>query len=352
MPDRTESKEEKASALARQVSDNLHADIFVYSGILKTPFDEKFRRVVRDNHRRQNVLLFLTTPGGSADCAYRMARCLQQHYADGCISLHVDWICKSAGTLLAVGSDELVMADRGELGPLDVQLGKPDEVAEWSSGLTPVQALAFLQAKSFDLFQDHFLKLRFGSSLQITTRTAAEIAANMTIGLFRPIYEQLDPLRLGETQRETMVAYEYGQRLERKNLKSDALDQLLTDYPSHRFVIDRREARQMFERVRPPSEAENELANELSSRVSRGLQGDEPIIEYLRPAEAQEQIEDTKEKVSAKPAAPEETKHAEPDTGATRSTEEIEGPDRIEAPGTDGAVVPADRGTVTAHDPR
>ena len=38
--------------------------------------------------------------------------------------------CKSAGTLLLIGATSLIISDRGELGPLDVQLSKPDEIFE------------------------------------------------------------------------------------------------------------------------------------------------------------------------------------------------------------------------------
>ena len=49
------------------------------------------------------------------------------------------------------------MGDRGELGPLDVQLEEPDEIGASQSGLVTTQALASLKEESFDVFETNFL---------------------------------------------------------------------------------------------------------------------------------------------------------------------------------------------------
>jgi len=82
----------------------------------------------------KKVNLVLSTFGGDPDAGFRIARCLQHYFTDG-ITLFVPHYCKSAGTLIAIGASELVLSDRGELGPLDVQLVKSDEMFERSSGM-------------------------------------------------------------------------------------------------------------------------------------------------------------------------------------------------------------------------
>ncbi len=69
-----------------------------------------------------------------ADVAYRIARCLQHRYER--ITAVISGQCKSAGTLLAIGAHELAFSDHGELGPLDVQLRKADDMWAATSGLT------------------------------------------------------------------------------------------------------------------------------------------------------------------------------------------------------------------------
>jgi hypothetical protein len=219
----------------------------------------------------------LNTQGGDADSAFRIGRCLQRQYEKGQVILFVSQFCKSSGTLIALGCDEVVMTDEAELGPLDVQFSKPDELFETMSGLTPIQALTTLRSEVFELFEDYFLNLRQRSMLQITTKTATDVAAQLAVGLFKPIYEQIDPMRLGELQRAMMIANEYGERLKRKNLKEGALGRLISGYPSHSFIIDREEAETLFCNVRAPTEAESRLAKLLEPVVY----DDSPTVEYL-----------------------------------------------------------------------
>lgn len=266
---------------AETVSDALDADIIVYSGELFPPFDEKFVLRCNEPPIHPNVILLLSTFGGQANQAFRVARALQRRYPNGTFTVFVRRYCKSAGTLLVLGADELVMSAQAELGPLDVQLGKPDELGEVTSGLTPTQALATLREQSFSHFESAFMKLRFKSGLQISTKSAADIASQMAVGLFKPVYEQIDPMRLGEIDRHNRIAIGYGERLAKGNLKDDTIVRLVADYPSHDFVIDREEARQLFRSLRGPTDEEVALADVLESAMSRGIRGDSPFVCFL-----------------------------------------------------------------------
>ncbi len=78
------------------------------------------------------MVLMLSTFGGDPDAAYRIARCLRRRYTR--VSAMISGFCKSAGTLLLLGADDLVFTEHGELGPLDVQYWKQDELEEMGSG--------------------------------------------------------------------------------------------------------------------------------------------------------------------------------------------------------------------------
>ena len=204
--------------------------------------------------RNNNVVLILTTYGGDPDAAYRIARFLKHHYQK--FILFVFGPCKSAGTLIALGADEIIMSTFGELGPLDIQLAKEDEFTSTASGLDYFHAMLMLKQHAFNFFEEYFLSLKMASGGIITTKTAAEIASTITIGLFSPITSQIDPFKLGEVQRAMKIAAEYGQRLS-NNI--DAIRKLGTEYPSHSFIIDYREAKEIFKNVREPDEWEQKL---------------------------------------------------------------------------------------------
>lgn len=60
--------------------------------------------------------------------------------------------CKSAGTLLVLGGNELIFSIFGELGPLDVQIGKINELVGADSGLELNQSLEQLANSAFSSF--------------------------------------------------------------------------------------------------------------------------------------------------------------------------------------------------------
>lgn len=259
----------KARGAIEAVSTRLDADFLIYHGDIGILDGHRVISLVQHEKRRPNVLLHMNTFGGSADGAYRVVRCLQKHYKRGGFSLFVSMFCKSAGTLVALGADEIVMTEAAELGPLDVQLYKPDEWDERTSGLTVTQALTTLRSEAYFCFQDYFQDLRRSSGHAITTRTAADIATKMTTGLFRAIYAQIEPMRLGESQRAMDIAKQYGTRLARDNPKTDTLDKLLGLYPSHEFAIDRDEAETLFNRVRAPAEDERKALRAVAALIRK-----------------------------------------------------------------------------------
>ena len=226
----------------------------------------------------------LSTFGGDAHAAYRVTRHLRNRYRDGVI-LFIPTLCKSAGTLVAIGADELVMSPHGELGPLDVQVSERDEVGEFRSGLIPSQALETVREEAFAFFEDYFLKLRTRSGLQITTRTAAEIASQMTVGLLEPFVGQIDPLRVADIRLSMRIAKDYGERLRTENVRAGTIDKLVYQYPSHSSVLDWTEATKLFEEVREPTQAESELADNVASMVDESLYGEQALAVYLSGAE-------------------------------------------------------------------
>ncbi len=224
----------------------------------------------------------LTTFGGNAEVAYRVARGFQRAYAQGEFMIMISGYCKSAGTLLAIGASRLIMSDDAQLGPLDVQLGKPDAIGEMMSGLTPCQSLAFLQEHAFKLFETCFLQLLAKSNRQIALRTATQIATELTTGLMGSLYGHRDPMRLGEYHRDMMVAFEYGKRLGERNLISeDALKKLTHGYPSHDFIIDREEARELFKNVDSPQNGLLEMLEILMPQIQKDLYHQDAAKNYI-----------------------------------------------------------------------
>ena len=242
----------------RQAIQALDADVFYVSAGIDPNTVQLLREALPSEPRDRGVLV-LTTYGGYAESAYIIARFLKRIYDE--FNVCVFGPCKSAGTLLALGATHLVIGERGELGPLDVQLSEKDELARSGSGLEIFTSLSVLTETAFRAFETFLLETVRRSGGNITTRTAAKIATELTIGLVAPMAEQIDPVRLGHEQRAMDIASRYAERL---GVREAAIQQLTLGYPSHEFVIDREEAEKLLENVRGPSDAEGLLEDVLA----------------------------------------------------------------------------------------
>jgi hypothetical protein len=259
------------TVIANTLAAAADTDVFLFNSEIKRPYDQMIIDECTARRRRTNVTLLLVTEGGDADAAYRIARILQESYEK--LTCIVPGYCKSAGTLVAIGANELVMSDGAELGPLDVQMSKKDELGQWQSGLTITSSLQALHEKSFSAFEHFFLTIKRRSHNNVTLKTATEIAAKLTSGLFAPIFQQIDPIHVGEAYRATAIAFHYGARLDfiSKNLEEGSLDQLISKYPTHGFVIDRSEAESLFKIVRKPNADETALIECLGEEAREPL---------------------------------------------------------------------------------
>ncbi|MCI5121609.1 MAG: hypothetical protein D3908_10550 [Candidatus Electrothrix sp. AUS4] len=110
-----------------------------------------------------------------------------------------------------------------------------------------------------DAFRSYLIDIRMGTGIH--TKTAADIATKLADDFIAPIAARIDPLTLGEHQRAMQIAYDYGERLSNmtKSLQHDALVKLVSGYPSHGFVIDRKEAASLFEHVVAPDESTEDI---------------------------------------------------------------------------------------------
>ncbi|WP_444914659.1 hypothetical protein [Microbulbifer sp. TRSA007] len=261
------SESPEANTVDTSKHEDKEFDVIAYSGMVSRSGYDQLCDHLRDykSSTATKAYLIPLTVGGDPDAGYRIARAIGHLYPDDVRALIPD-VCKSAGTLMCIGANELVICDKGELGPLDIQLSKKDEIFELASGLDISQAIAAIQSASMVTFRHLLFELKLEGGLG--TKLAAELASNLTSGLFAPIAAQIDPIRLGEHQRAMNIADAYGQRLNRKfsNTTDEQIRQLLSAYPTHGFVIDRKEAAELFSRVREPSK-EEALIGEVARRA-------------------------------------------------------------------------------------
>lgn len=251
---------------ADAVANDLNADVLFYSGGISQADWVIFSKLCAGRRKRDNVLLVLVTPGGDPDAAYKMGRALQDKYK--VFGAFIPGWCKSAGTLLTIAASTLYIGDMGELGPLDIQLAKQDELDEMASGLLLDATMRTLEVTAFRMFLSFVSSIR--RETRISTRTASELSATMVSGLVGQIYSHIDPMKIGESVRALNITKSYGTRLNSKSktlIKTSYIDFLLSGYPDHGFVIDRDEAKIIFKDVREPTPSLILLADALGDKA-------------------------------------------------------------------------------------
>ena len=282
-------------------------DVYVYVGDVHRSGHLDITNVIKkrknEHGLQKNVLFCVATYGGDPSAGYRIGRALQHNYDH--ITVLVIGPCKSAGTLMAVAGHKLMIGDMGELGPLDIQLKKNDEIGELSSGLVIATAIDEIKECAISTFRSYILDIKYRN--QISTKMSADIAAKLTEAIISPMASQIDPIKLGEHQRAMNIALSYGDRLNShsQNLKDSSLSKLIAGYPAHGFVIDRKEARELFNNVESPTGYAESLYEVLGYKISNGELSisDLPVVRDFTPT-------------------PDETKDAEEEANGNNGTQE------------------------------
>ena len=282
------------ASAAKAVSEESDSDVFLYNGTIKRGADLTVIQGMHEAKRQKYATLILVTSGGDPHAAYKIARYAQSHYE--AYTVLVPGMCKSAGTLIAVGANCIAFASYGELGPIDIQTIKTDNLAERQSGLTITESIDHLTQSALLMHGGVFAAIMNDTDAVISFKTAAQAAAELVTGLYTPIFSQIDPMEVGEKARSMRIASDYGKRLNAcsRNLKSGALNNLTRTYPSHSFVIDMQEAGGLFSNIRPLTEREQILVDCLENSARHEIRGasDEPIFVCLSDAASEGEEDD------------------------------------------------------------
>lgn len=237
----------------------LERDFYVYNGALRRGPVLNVMESIGRYQQSPKVTLLLVTNGGDPDAAFKVCRYLQERYDS--FTLLVSGLCKSAGTLVALGAEEIAFTPYGELGPLDIQMSKVDKFEQMQSGLVISDSLNTLEERALAVYFRIAKDLIAENQGMISFASASQAAVEAMKSIYAPVLGKIDPEEIGVRSRAMRIAQDYGLRLSSKwgNPKGDTLRLLAETYSSHSFVIDRAEAERMFERVRSANEHEKKI---------------------------------------------------------------------------------------------
>jgi len=249
----------------------------------------------------KNLDVILHTPGGDIDAAFLFSKLLMKATEE--LNIIVPWYSKSAGTLMCLSADELIMTNLSELGPLDTQIQEDQNGdTEYISALNGFKALEQVQKHTIETL-DIAVKLIYSrSSMKISesVHLANEFAGH-TSGT---LYSQLNPKKIGEYARALEIGDRYGMMILTRYKKwtneraKTLIKKLVYDYPSHSFVIDYEELSSLgFNAVN----ASDELYPYLMELRTNFIAKPGSIIELFEPDDVKDDDNIKKIKAEAKP---------------------------------------------------
>ena len=158
--------------------------------------------------RNKKIALVIDSPGGDAQAAYQIAALLRRHC--GGFTAVIPRYAKSAATLIALGADEIMLGEFGELGPLDVQVMNPDR-EERLSALDEIQSLERLNAFALTALDKAMFMLLNRTGMKIATLLphVTRFATEMT----GPLFGNIDVVRYTQMSRLLKIGEEYARKL-------------------------------------------------------------------------------------------------------------------------------------------
>ena len=113
-------------AIIRKIQERSGSRLLCYVAGLEAPIDRDdtvgFVDLLHNVPSESPVDLMLHTAGGDIDAAEKIISMVRNKVGAATLRIIVPDFAKSAGTLMAIGADRLLMSDTSELGPIDPQI--------------------------------------------------------------------------------------------------------------------------------------------------------------------------------------------------------------------------------------
>ncbi|GEM_PF-3083077 len=249
--------------------------VVIYSSTIDSDVVRILYECLRQMGPTQRLDVVLSTPGGVVTIARRLALLLREFTQH--LTILVPYHAKSAGTLLCLSANELVLGPMAELGPIDAHIG--------SVGASPSDAPSMISTEDVRAFrqmaEDWFGVNREEDHLQVLALMA----------------ERVFPTSLGSFYRSDRLTRQAAQELlyyqlpdVEENTRQRIVNQLVGGYYAHDHIITRVEARNLGLQVRFASPQEEALLWDISKTNRRqflehtGRSDDEGIIGLIMSA--------------------------------------------------------------------
>lgn len=229
--------------------------------------------------------VIIESPGGSPDDAFQIATLIRKH--SGKASAVVPFWAKSAGTMIALAMDEIVLGELAQLGPIDTNVRTRND-KHWPkqlSSLEIVRAMRETQSSALTLWK-LAAKLVLEDE-QLTVHGAYELASGFVGHVSGKNFNPVQLEQFGESVRALEITKNYTKSLlmRHRRLNEQAAkriaERLVEGYASHGYVIDAQELADIGLQARVATGAESGALHELMEGLVEFVDYESTMIELV-----------------------------------------------------------------------
>lgn len=211
------------------------------------PLLARHLRAIGKNQERIDLVLYTT--GGDIMAAYRLVPLIREYCKT--FTVIVPFRCQSAGTLVALGADSIIMLPEGQLSPVDPSTNGP-----YNPLVHGAQAIPGLPPQTLPVSVEEVI------GYLNMAREAAEIKGESgLVSVFEKLTSDVRPVALGQVYRARTQIRMLSRKLlelhmsgeEEKTVVNSIVETLTEKLYSHDYLITRREAKDIGLRVEQPS---------------------------------------------------------------------------------------------------
>ena len=228
-----------------------------YGHICQPALMSVYRDRAKVGHGKK-VELLIHSGGGHPDIAFKVMKFFRRRFDE--VNVIVPLAAKSAATLMCLGADKIYMGEMADLGPIDIQIDDTYEHGSKSfSPLDEFKSMEYLREMSIE-GMDYYaslMNIQYGVSI----KQGLEASVPLISELMRPIFGQIDPIKMGGYRRAIAIGEEYAKRmlaLTGNPHATQIVQTMVWEYPSHDFAIEFEEARDLGLPVERLSEAQDQ----------------------------------------------------------------------------------------------
>ena len=243
--------------LIQKIEEKRNSKVITYVTGDRQPFVTKvaediipiFAKHLEKIGRQDKISLFLYTRGGDMITPIRLIK-LMRSYTDE-IEMIIPYRAHSAGTLISIGADKIVMGRLGELSPVDPSTGHPFNPEN------PINKKQKMEISVEDL-----------NSYFLLAKEKAGVKDEQMVNVFEDLTAKIHPLSLGNAYRATRMAKQITEKLllmhfdktDDKEKIDSIVKEITGDICIHGYPITRDEADSLgLNMVEPDSELEKTM---------------------------------------------------------------------------------------------